>query len=98
MDGCTMNEEEGLDPAQRRTLYEILENSFRAKSGWDKVEGLFRALGAGFADNGDSRIQVFLNDVVAVFHRPYTQKEIHKGALMSVKRFLIQAGVAKPGE
>jgi len=34
-----------------------------------------------------------LNDIVAVFHRPHPQKETDKGALKSVRRFLINAGV-----
>ena len=34
-----------------------------------------------------------LNGVVAVFHRPHPRKETDKGALKSVRRFLMNAGV-----
>jgi hypothetical protein len=34
-----------------------------------------------------------LNGVRAVFHRPHPRKEIDKGALVSLKRFLGNAGI-----
>lgn len=40
-----------------------------------------------------SRIRILLNKQEAVFHRPYPQKETDKGALVSVRRFLENAGV-----
>ncbi len=35
---------------------------------------------------------VSLNGVKAVFHRPHPRKETDKGALMSLRKFLINAG------
>ena len=60
---------------------------------WSDVENLFRACGAYIEEGSGSRVCILLNDVVAVFHRPHPQKETDKGALKSVRRFLINAGV-----
>jgi len=40
-------------------------------------------------------VRIVLNGVRAVFHRPHPQKETDKGALVSMRRFLINAGVKK---
>lgn len=40
-----------------------------------------------------SRIRVALNGVRAVFHRPHPRKEADKGAVKSVRRFLIEAEI-----
>ena len=39
------------------------------------------------------KIRIYLNGVRAVFHRPHQRIEIDKGALKSMRRFLIEAGV-----
>jgi len=36
-----------------------------------------------------------LNGVRAVFHRPHPKKETDKGAIVSMRRFLLEAGVDK---
>ena len=41
-----------------------------------------------------SRITVTLNEVYAVFHRPHPRPTTDKGAVKSVRRFLINAGVS----
>lgn len=40
-----------------------------------------------------SRVRIALNGIRAVFHRPHPQKETDKGAVMSMRRFLVEAGV-----
>lgn len=40
-----------------------------------------------------SRLRIILNKEEAVFHRPHLRKETDKGALVSVRRFLENAGV-----
>lgn len=37
--------------------------------------------------------KVVLNEIRAVFHRPYPEKETDKGAVKSLRRFLTEAGV-----
>ncbi len=40
-----------------------------------------------------ARVAIELNDLVAIFHRPHPEKEIDKGAVASIRRFLKEAGV-----
>jgi hypothetical protein len=54
---------------------------------------LFVHLGADIIEGGGSMINVKLNGVNAVFHRPHPRRDTDKGALVSVRRFLITAGV-----
>jgi len=42
---------------------------------------------------GRGRVRFYLNGVRAIFHRPHPKKEIDKGALKSMRRFLIEVGV-----
>jgi hypothetical protein len=64
-----------------------------ANIAWSDIIGLFRALGAELSEGRGSRVRVSLNDVDAVFHRPHPQKETDKGAVVSVRRFLQEAGI-----
>jgi hypothetical protein len=64
-----------------------------ANIAWSDIIGLFRALGAELSEGRGSRVRVSLNDVDAVFHRPHPQKETDKGAVVSVRRFLQEAGM-----
>ncbi|WP_313898978.1 type II toxin-antitoxin system HicA family toxin [Methylobacterium sp. J-059] len=60
---------------------------------WSDIESLMSACGAEITEGRGSRIRVALHGVRAVFHRPHPQKETDKGAVKSVRRFLIEAGV-----
>lgn len=60
---------------------------------WSDVEALFVSLGAQVVEGRGSRIKVYLNERVGMFHRPHPRKEADKGALVSVRRFLEEAGV-----
>jgi len=51
------------------------------------------ACGGEISEGEGSRIRVALNGVRAVFHRPHPRKETDKGAVRSVRRFLIEAGI-----
>lgn len=82
-----------LSSQHRKTLQAIFDNPVRSDVGWKKVESLFVALDAELSEGRGSRIRVALNDVRAVFHRPHPQKETDKGALKSVRRFLMEAGI-----
>jgi hypothetical protein len=50
-------------------------------------------LGAEISEGEGSRVRIALNNVRAVFHRPHPKKETDKGAVKSMRRFLIEAGV-----
>jgi hypothetical protein len=38
-------------------------------------------------------VRIALNEVRAVFHRPHPEKETDKGAVKSMRRFLVEAGI-----
>ena len=82
-----------LNSKHRNTLKAIYDKPVRSDLDWQRIESLLFALGAELSEGRGSRIRVALNDVRAVFHRPHPQKETDKGALMSVRRFLKEAGI-----
>ena len=82
-----------MNTKQEKTLQHIFENPVRSDVEWSDIEILFAALGAEIEEGHGSRVRVVLNDRFAVFHRPHPEKETDKGALKSVRRFLIEAGI-----
>ncbi len=60
---------------------------------WTDIETLFEGFGAEITEGNGSRVRVALNGVKAVFHRPHPKKITDKGALISVRKFLINAGI-----
>ncbi|MBN2392590.1 MAG: type II toxin-antitoxin system HicA family toxin [Anaerolineae bacterium] len=81
----------------RRTLQEIFDNPVRASILWNDIESLLIACGAEISEGRGSRVRIALNDVRAVFHRPHPRKETDKGVVVSMRRFLIEAGVQPDG-
>jgi predicted RNA binding protein YcfA (HicA-like mRNA interferase family) len=82
-----------LSSKHRKTLELIFEDPVRSDVNWQKIERLLEALGAELTEGRGSRVRIYLNDVRAVFHRPHPKRETDKGALKSMRRFLIEAGV-----
>jgi ABC-type sugar transport system ATPase subunit len=81
-----------------KTLQAIYENPVRSNVAWSDIEKMLEALGAELSEGSGSRVRIALRGVRAVFHRPHPQKETDKGALMSMRRFLTEAGVTPEGE
>ena len=77
----------------RKTLQAIFDDPIRADIYWSDIERLLRAVGADITEGRGSRVRIALNNIRAVFHRPHPQKETDKGAVKSMRRFLIEAGV-----
>ncbi len=77
----------------QKTLQAIFEDPIRANILWADIESLLISLGAEISEGRGSRVRIVLNDVRAVFHRPHPRKETNKGAVKSMRRFLIEAGV-----
>ena len=77
----------------RKTLQAIFETPVRSNIPWKDIEGLLTAVGAEIGEGRGSRGRIALNNVRAVFHRPHPRKETDKGAVISMRRFLIEAGV-----
>lgn len=71
----------------------IFENPPRSDIPWQDIQGLFTALGGEVSEGSGSRVRIYLNGVRAVFHRPHPENVTDKGALKSVRRFLIEAGI-----
>lgn len=86
-----------LGRAHRKTLQALFENPIRSNIAWTDVERLLVALGADLSEGRGSRVRIHLNKIRGVFHRPHPQKETEKGAVKSMRRFLIEAGF-KPEE
>jgi len=82
-----------LGSRHRRTLEAIFTEPTQASIRWSSAESLLKALGAEIGEGRGSRVRVYLQGVRAVFHRPHPQKEMHRGAVRSLRRFLIEAGV-----
>ena len=71
----------------------IFENPIRSDVEWKDIENPLTSLGADISEGRGSRVRIYLNGIRAVFHRPHPKKETDKGALKSIRRFLIEAGV-----
>lgn len=69
------------------TLRAIYHTPVLSSVKWSDVEALFVSLGAQVVEGKGSRIKVYLNERVGMFHRPHPRKEADKGALVSVRRF-----------
>jgi hypothetical protein len=86
-----------VNKKQGRTLEAIFKHPVQSNVVWKDCEKLLEALGAEISEGEGSRIRIILNERKAVFHRPHPRKETDKGALVSLRRFLENAGV-KPKE
>jgi hypothetical protein len=67
-----------VNKKNKHTLAAIFEEPVRSNIHWKDIEALLVAMGA---------------EVTAVFHRPHPEKETDKGAIKSIRRFLIQANI-----
>lgn len=86
-----------MNTKHRKTLQAIFEAPTRANIPWEDIENLLWACGAEISEGRGSRVRIALNGVRAVFHRPHPHKETDKGAVVSMRRFLIEAGVQPNG-
>ena len=77
----------------RKILHAIFAEPVRANILWSEVESLLAACGAEISEGRGSRVRIALNGVRAVFHRPHPRKEADRGAVVSMRRFLTEAGV-----
>lgn len=82
-----------LSRKHRAVLDAIFADPTRSNILWRDVEALLEACGAELGEGQGSRVRIALNGVRAVFHRPHPQKEMDKGAVKSLRRFLSEAEV-----
>lgn len=77
----------------KKTLKLIFENPIRSDVKWADIIALLHHISAEVSEGKGSRVRIALNGIRAVFHRPHPSKETDKGALKSMRRFLVEAGV-----
>ena len=82
-----------MGPKHKHTLAAIFDDPVRLNIGWRDIESMLNAAGAEITEGAGSLVRIALNGVRAVFHRPHPKKETDKGAVKSLRRFLIEAGV-----
>ncbi|WP_367875376.1 type II toxin-antitoxin system HicA family toxin [Luteolibacter sp. Populi] len=82
-----------MNNRQRRTLEAIYKDPVSSGIPWADIESLLRTCGAEISEGSGSRVRIALHGVRAVFHRPHPQPDTDKGAVKSMRRFLIEAGV-----
>jgi len=82
-----------MNKKHQKILQQIFQQPVQAGIVWKDIEALLKALGGEISEGNGSRVRVALNGVRAVFHRPHPHKETDKGAVVSVKRFLKEAGI-----
>ncbi|MCF7800124.1 type II toxin-antitoxin system HicA family toxin [Candidatus Babeliales bacterium] len=82
-----------MNKKQKTILKSIFKDPIKSNVKWTDIELFFKYLGAEISEGNGSRVRVVLNRVKAVFHRPHPRKETDKGALVSVRRFLENAGI-----
>jgi HicA toxin of bacterial toxin-antitoxin, len=82
-----------MNKRHQRTLRAIFEDPVKSGILWSDIERLLVALGAEISEGRGSRVRIALRGVRAVFHRPHPRKETDKGAVVSMRRFLTEAGV-----
>lgn len=81
----------------RKTLQAIFDDPVRSGIPWNDIESLLITLGTEITEGRGSRVRIALKGVRAVFHRPHPRKETDKGAVVSMRRFLTEAGVKPNG-
>ncbi len=81
-----------------RTLEAIFKTPVQSNVVWKDCEKLLIHLKAQIEEGEGSRVRIALNGVRAVFHRPHPRKETDKGALVSLRKFLENAGVKPKGK
>ena len=82
-----------MNKKHKRTLVSIFKKPVQTNVVWSDIESLLENLGADISEGSGSRVRIALNGVRAVFHRPHPRRETDIGALVSVRRFLENAGI-----
>ncbi len=82
-----------MSSKHQKTLAAVFKMPIQSNIEWKACEKLLVYLGAEITEGNGSRVRIVLNGVRAVFHRPHPRKEIDKGALVSLRKFLENAGI-----
>jgi xanthine dehydrogenase iron-sulfur cluster and FAD-binding subunit A len=82
-----------MNKRSRKTFAAIFEIPTRSGIRWSDIEAMLVSMGAEVSEGRGSRVRIALGGVRAVFHRPHPEKETDRGAVVSMRRFLNEAGV-----
>ncbi|MGX8719118.1 MAG: type II toxin-antitoxin system HicA family toxin [Desulfovibrio sp.] len=77
----------------QNTLEQIFYRPTSGNIRWSDIEALFIELGADITEREGSRICVFLFEEVRIFHRPHPSPSTDKGAVASIRKWLLEHGV-----
>jgi hypothetical protein len=76
-----------------KTLELIFHRPISGNIKWKDIETLLVSLGAETIEREGSRLEIYLFDVVKVFHRPHPSPDTDKGAVSSIRKWLEENGV-----
>lgn len=76
-----------------KILKKVYENPVRSDINWNDIEKMLKGLGAEISEGSGSRVRIYLNKRIAIFHRPHPEKETNKGAVKSVREFIENSGI-----
>lgn len=82
-----------MNKKQNKTLELIFKQPIPSNITWKDIESLLKAVGCDISEGSGSRVRVKFDNQRAVFHRPHPQPTTDKGAVNSVKKFLMNIGV-----
>jgi hypothetical protein len=82
-----------MNNKQAKTLKAIFTDPIPVDIAWKEIIRLFEGLGATITQGRGSRVRVILNQQRAVFHEPHPERVTDRGAVRSVREFLINAGI-----
>ena len=82
-----------MNNKQKKTLKAIFSNPVSPSIAWKDIEKLLIAVGCNIEEGRGSRVRVLKGDVFAVFHHPHPSRETDRGAVVSVRKYLMKIGV-----
>lgn len=82
-----------MNSKQYKILCDVFHNPVRSSIAWKDIETMLKSVDAEISEGNGSRVRILLNGIRATFHRPHPQKETDKGAVLAMRRFLIEANV-----
>jgi hypothetical protein len=75
------------------TIAAVFERPTKSNIRWTDIENMITAYGGLIEERAGSRVLIRLNGRRAVFHRPHPRPDTDKGALVALRRFLIEANL-----
>lgn len=91
---CNSESEHKATPLKnkfRKIVDKIFETPERPDIKWKDVESLIKNLGGEIKEGSGSRKRFRLNETRATFHEPHPGKELDKGAVKSLRKYLVNS-------